>query len=162
MVDMSTKKLDLSFMNEKKERNEEIEIWRNFLVYHDEVTSRIEAALKKEGCISLAWYDMLIVLERAKEKSLTMKDLIKETVITKSGVSKILDRIEEGKLITRKKSQEDARSVNIQITKQGSLEVRRAWSIYKENIFGLFLDPLTPAERENLLGILKKLRTLMH
>lgn len=145
-------------MAEKKDRNDEIEIWRNFLVYHDEVTSRIESVLKKEECISLAWYDILIVLERSKDKSLTMKELIKETVITKSGVSKILDRIEDGKLIIRKKSQEDARSVYIHITKQGSLEVRRAWSIYKENIHQLFLDPLDTTEKETLMTILLKLR----
>ena len=146
-------------MDEKKIKNEEIEIWRNFLVYHNEVTNQIDNALKKADCISLAWYDILIVLERSENKSLIMKELIRETVLTKSGVSKILDRIEEGKPITRKQSQHDARSVQVFITKQGSLEVRKAWAIYKENIEGYFLNPLTPTERSTLSTIFTKLRT---
>lgn len=145
-------------MSDKKEKDEEIELWRNFLVYHNEVTGQIEAALKKSDCISLAWYDVLIVLERSKEKSLTMKELIKETVLTKSGVSKILDRIEEGRLITREKSEQDARSVQVYITKEGSLAVRRAWTIYKENIKAFFLSPLTQNEKAVLSTALLKLR----
>lgn len=145
-------------MNEKKERSEEIEVWRNFLVFHNEVITQIESALRNAGCISLAWYDILIVLERSKNKSLTMKDLIKETVLTKSGVSKIVDRIEDGKLITRKKSQADARSVLIQITKEGSIEVRRAWALYKQNIEEFFLSPLHATELNMMASIFKKLR----
>lgn len=145
-------------MSQKKDKNEEIEIWRNFLVYHSEIINQIDHSLKNANCISLAWYDILIVLERSEGKSLRMKDLIGETVLTKSGVSKILDRIEDGKLITRKQSEQDARSIQISITKQGSLEVRRAWAIYKENIESYFLNPLTLTEKSTLTTIFNKLR----
>ncbi|EKJ87802.1 DNA-binding MarR family transcriptional regulator [Leptospira meyeri] len=146
-------------MDEKKEKSDGIEIWRNFLVFHNEIITQIESSLKNAGCISLAWYDILIVLERSKEKSLTMKDLIKETVLTKSGVSKIVDRIEEGKLLSRKKSPLDARSVSIQITDQGSVEVRRAWTIYKLNIEKFFLSQLNASEKNLMASIFSKLRS---
>jgi DNA-binding MarR family transcriptional regulator len=144
---------------ERKEKYEDIEIWKNFLVYHKDVTSRIETSLKRSDCISLAWYDILIVIERSKEKNMTMKELIDETVLTKSGVSKILDRIEEGKLISRKKSHLDARSVFIAITKEGSLEVRKAWSIYKKCIEDFFLATLSTSEKTILKTVLIKLRS---
>lgn len=152
LVYMSTIFFHLSSMKEKKIEDSDIEIWRNFLVYQSEIVYEIDSALKKADCISLAWYDILIVLERSKSKSLPMSELIQETVLTKSGVSKLLDRIQAKGLVTSKKSKEDARSLVIHITDEGSLEVRKTWKIYKEMIDQFFLAPLTNSEK-NILKI---------
>ena len=144
--------------SKKKENYEDIEIWRNFLVYHKEVLSSIEKKLKEKDCISLAWYDILIVIEKSGEKKVSFKKLLEETVITKGGVSRTLDRIEEQKLILRKKSQEDGRELFIAITKEGSLEVKKAWQIYKKCIEEYFLNQLTSEEKILLKSLFPKLR----
>lgn len=142
----------------KKEISRDFEIWRNFLVFHKEVITKIENDLKKENCISLAWYDVLIVLERAEGKSLPLKELLSETVLTKSGVSKIMDRIEEAGMIKRKKSKHDARSLFIEITNDGSSEVRRAWQIYKLGILKYFLNRLSTEQKGVMKSCLVQLR----
>lgn len=69
--------------------------------------------------LNLGQVDVLVSVARAEATELSCSEIAERTVITKGGITKILDRLEERKLIRRLPSREDGRSVSIQLTAKG-------------------------------------------
>lgn len=69
--------------------------------------------------LSLAEADVLSTIARAPEGQLNCSEIAEKTVITKSGITKILDRLEARGLVKRVPSRDDRRSISIQLTAKG-------------------------------------------
>jgi DNA-binding MarR family transcriptional regulator len=69
--------------------------------------------------LSLAEADVLTTITRAPEGQLNCSEIAEKTLITKSGITKILDRLEARSLVKRVPSREDRRSISIQLTAKG-------------------------------------------
>ncbi|HMV42377.1 MAG TPA: MarR family transcriptional regulator [Leptospiraceae bacterium] len=142
----------------KEQRILEVESWRSFLSFHADVMFQIEKEMSLAGLIPLAWYDVLIVLEQSREKKRTLGELSKKCLLTKSGISKIMNTLEKEKLVTRYKNQDDGRSYYAEITEKGSNLVKKAWVKYKECIYKYFIDNLSKEEQTNLRIIFQRLK----
>lgn len=143
-----------------KEKSLGIEIWRYFLTIHHEILQQIERDLRTSGCISLVWYDVLIVLARSGKDSLSLKELLADLVLTKSAVSKLLDRIEMAEMIRRHPSSDDGRSLQIELLPKGKEAVKLAWPIYKNGIQKYFLDAIPNESQVEILEVFTRIRTL--
>lgn len=139
----------------------QITVWRDLLAYHSEAIFRIERDLKAGGAIPLAAYDVLIELETAADKKLRLYDLSEACLLTKSGITKIVNTLEEQGFIRRERCAEDKRGFFAVITEKGSFAVRKAWLVYKNCIQNYFTSALSDTEMSQLGKILPKLRAHM-
>jgi DNA-binding MarR family transcriptional regulator len=120
----------------------ELATWRAFLNAHAVLIQRIEADLKAHGLPPLIWYDVLWPLQRAEHKRLRMNELAQQVVLSRTGLVRLVDRIEAAGLLTREPVPEDGRGAYVAMTKEGTATLRRMWPVYRRHIQHDFLDPL--------------------
>jgi DNA-binding MarR family transcriptional regulator len=82
------------------------------------ISNRPEAPYHKYR-LSLAEADVLTTIARAPEGQLNCSEIAEKTLITKSGITKILDRLEDRGLVKRVPSRDDRRSISIQLSAKG-------------------------------------------
>jgi DNA-binding MarR family transcriptional regulator len=120
--------------------------WRAFLDAHAAVVGRIEAELDAEGLVPLAWYDVLVAISEAPGRRLRLRDLASRLVLTRSGATRLVDRLAAAGLVERERVHEDRRGAVAVLTAEGAHALRRAWPRYANGIERLFLAALTPEE----------------
>src|SRR5436190_20253361 len=110
---------------------EHLAAWRALLNVHARLTEHIEQALTDAGLPPLSWYDVLWALYRAPGKSLRMGQLAENVTISRSGLTRLVDRIEAAALLERRPAAGDRRAVEVAITPEGSRLLRRMWPVYE-------------------------------
>jgi DNA-binding MarR family transcriptional regulator len=143
----------------------ELATWRAFLNAHSVVVQRIEQDLKARGLPPLSWYDVLWPLQRAEDRRLRMNQLAEEVVLSRTGLVRLVDRLEAARLLRREPVPEDGRGSYAAITSEGAATLRRMWPVYRRHIEQDFLDPLgarATALRTALERIVETGRTAPH
>jgi DNA-binding MarR family transcriptional regulator len=125
----------------------ELAVWRAFLHAHTVVIQRIEKDLKAHGLPPLGWYDVLWPLYRAENGRLRMNELAEEVVLSRTGLVRLVDRVEAAGLLRREPVPEDGRGSYAVITEDGVATLQQIWPIYRRHIQQDFLDPLGPDAR---------------
>jgi DNA-binding MarR family transcriptional regulator len=120
----------------------ELATWRAFLNAHSVVIQRIEQDLKARGLPPLSWYDVLWPLQRAEDGRLRINQLADEVVLSRTGLVRLVDRLEAAGLLRREPVPEDGRGSYAVITSDGSATLRRMWPVYRKHIEQDFLAPL--------------------
>ncbi|MBO6519864.1 MAG: winged helix-turn-helix transcriptional regulator [Rhodospirillales bacterium] len=131
--------------------------WTKLMRAQDRALSHVEAALKDAGFPPLAWYDVLLEVERAGKSGIRAIDLQQKLLLPQYGISRLLSKIEAAGYISRQLSAEDGRSQEIVITATGRQLRRRMWAVYGPAIEQAVGCKLTPSERKTLTGLLEKL-----
>src|SRR3954469_20039884 len=108
-----------------------LDAWRGLLNAHARLTAQIEAALADAALPQLAWYDVLCALQRAPGKSLRMGELADAVTISRSGLTRLVDRIEAEGFLERRPSAADRRAIEVAITPEGSKLLRKMWPVYE-------------------------------
>ncbi|MGE5171166.1 MAG: MarR family winged helix-turn-helix transcriptional regulator [Rudaea sp.] len=112
--------------------------WAVFLKAHARLTERVETALQRAGLPPLAWYDVLWALETVPEGRLRMNELAERVVVSRSNLSRLADRLEDGGLIRREPCAGDRRGYYCAITDAGRALRGRMWPAYRREIDRLF------------------------
>lgn len=120
----------------------ELATWRAFLNAHGVVIRRIEQDLNAQGLPPLSWYDVLWPLQRAEDGRLRMNQLAEEVVLSRTGLVRLVDRLEAAGLLRREPVPEDGRGSYAVITSDGAATLRRMWPVYRTHIEQDFLAPL--------------------
>jgi DNA-binding MarR family transcriptional regulator len=103
------------------------------------------------------WFDLLAALRRAGAPyELNPTQLMRATLLSSSGMTKRLDRMEDAGLIRRRPDPDDRRGTLVRLTRRGQSVADKAVETHIANEERL-LDALTAAERRTLDGLLKKL-----
>lgn len=124
-----------------------LDAWRAFLNAHAAVMAAIERSLAAAGLPPLGWYDVLWPLHSAPGRKLRMGELAARVVtISRSGLTRLVDRIEEAGLVRREPSPDDRRGTVVAIKPQGSAVLRRMWPVYAAEIQRSFADVLDERE----------------
>jgi len=116
--------------------------WRALLNSHALVIRRIEADLQTAGLPPLGWYDVLWAIYRSEEGRLRIHELADEVVLSRTGMSRLVDRIERAGLLRREPVPGDGRGAYAVITEDGVETLRDIWPIYARGIEKLFLVPV--------------------
>jgi DNA-binding MarR family transcriptional regulator len=109
--------------------------------------------------LNLGQVDVLVAIARADETELSCSEIAERTVITKGGITKILDRLEERRLIRRVPSRQDGRSVSIQLTAKGADLCRKLTSEAARSARETFENAFRP---EQMKQFSKMLVLLVH
>ena len=128
--------------------------WPAFVTAHALVVGAIEERLTQTGLPELAWYDVLWALERAPQDRLRMHELATATVITRSNLTRLVDRLEKAGLVARERDEEDRRGAFAVLTPAGRQLRGRMWKVYGRAIEELFENHLSPAEAAALRACL--------
>src|SRR6266704_6782804 len=131
--------------------------WRNFLKVHATVIDRIDHDLLADERLPLSSYDVLIELYEAPERRLRMHELAERVVLSRSGLTRLVDRLEAEGLLRRDRSGTDRRGAYAVITEQGIAAMRQAWPVYARGIIKYFAQWLTPEETQLLGSALERI-----
>lgn len=131
--------------------------WARLLRASNRALSTAEDALKKAGLPPLAWYDVLLELERAGRSGIRARELQQELLLPQYGISRLLARLEDTGYLERRACADDGRGQQIVITPLGRKMRRRMWPIYGAAIEDAVGSKLTEREIERLSHMLRKL-----
>jgi DNA-binding MarR family transcriptional regulator len=135
----------------------ELEAWRSFLQSHATILRGLDAALMAEHGLTTRDYEVLLYLAQAPERRLPMSALAESTMLTRSGITRLVDGLVAAGLIERVACASDARVSYARLTDDGLETLRLAGCSHVASIRRLFLEHFSPAEIEVLAGLLGRL-----
>ncbi len=136
-----------------------IDAWGSLLRIEAVVVAAIEQELKQHGEISLTWYDVLLVLDKAPEKRGRMSEIADRIVLSRSALTRSIDRLEAEGYLKRERCGHDERGAYATMTKKGVRALAKARPVYWAGIKKHFASSLTHAEISELERILQKVLT---
>jgi DNA-binding MarR family transcriptional regulator len=123
-----------------------IEPWRAFLQAHARITRRLDEELRAEHDLSLAEYDALLTIADAPDRRIRMRQLADRVILSKSGVTRLIDRLVLDGLVQRDTCLSDARGAEAVLTPAGLDRLRHASRTHLRGINEHFLAALEPAD----------------
>jgi len=133
---------------------EELTAWRLFLRSHALVLRRLENDLVQEHQLPLASYDVLVQLVEAPEHRLRMTELADAVLLSRSGLTRLVDRLEREGLVERQACVEDARGLFAVLTDGGLIRLREASPTHLRGIQDYAVGRLTGEELRELARLL--------
>lgn len=134
------------------------EAWRALLSAHAAAVERIERGLLEAGLPPLGWYDVLLELSAAPGCRLRMHELARAVVLSRSGLTRLVDRLEKAGLLRRKPDPEDGRGSFAVLTDDGARLREKMWPVYAEGIAKHFGAHISDEEAEVLIQALGRVR----
>jgi DNA-binding MarR family transcriptional regulator len=120
-------------------------------------TRLLSASLQAEHGLTINDYEALLLLSRAEGNRMRRVDLARRLILTPSGVTRLLEGLEEAGLVERKACSFDQRVSYAQLTDAGSARLREASCAHIGSIRTLFEEHLSEEEIEELAATLAKL-----
>lgn len=136
---------------------EHLEAWRRYYVSFWRIFAAIEADLQAAGLPSLSWYDALYELYLAPDRHLRMSELARSALLSRSGLTRLVDKLEKEKLIERKSCPKDGRVQHAVLTDKGVEMLRKIWPVYRAGIAKYFAAHLTDKEAQEFARLLSKI-----
>ena len=135
----------------------EIAVWKRFLRAHAKTLRRLEADLLDAHALPLASYDVLVQLVEAPERRLRMTELADAVMLSRSGLTRLVDRLEREGLVAREACESDARGLFAVLTDAGYERLRGASGTHLRGVNEYVISRLDPADLAALDGVLRKL-----
>ena len=130
--------------------------WELFLRAHAGVSDVLDAELEQERGLPLTWYDVLVQLNAAGGR-LRMQDLARAILFSKSGLTRLVDRMERAGLVRREACEDDARGTFAAITAAGRRVLARARPVHRRGIEEHFSRHLSATETRAIEAGLRKI-----
>jgi len=121
-----------------------------FFEAHAAVCADVEAALQGGHGLSLRWYDVLLHLHAVRDGRLSMRELGDAVVISKSGLTGVVDRMAKAGLVERVPDPGDRRVTLVALTPLGAERYERARVDHRAAVAERFLDRLDPADLDTM------------
>jgi DNA-binding MarR family transcriptional regulator len=135
----------------------ELGAWRAFLRAHSQISRELEAELVAEHDLPLASYDVLLQLAESDGRRLRMTELADRVLLSRSGLTRLVDRLERDGLVEREACLSDARGTLAVLTQAGLTRLRSAAPTHLRGISEHMTSRLTPEELDELQRLMLKL-----
>lgn len=120
--------------------------WRAFLLAHARVSRRLDEELRAEHDLSFGEYDALLTIAQAPARRIRMRQLADEVILSKSGVTRLIDRLVSDGLVERSACLADARGAEAVLTARGLTRLREASRTHLRGVNQHFLAVLDRAD----------------
>ena len=127
-----------------------------FFETHARVCARVEAEMQRAHGLSLRWYDVLLHLYAAGPDGLSMSELAGAVVISRSGLTGLVDRMAAAALVTRDADSTDRRSIRLVLSETGRATYEEARPTHRAAVAAHFLDRLDDTAATGLLAALRQ------
>jgi DNA-binding MarR family transcriptional regulator len=134
-----------------------LEAWRSYLQSHATIVRMLDAELISEHGITTRDYEVLLYLAQSPERRLPMSALAESTMLTRSGITRLVDGLVAGGFIERVSCPNDARVSYAQLTDEGFEKLRSAGCTHVGSIRRLFLEHFDADETGQLAVLLGRL-----
>ena len=129
---------------------EELAAWRGFLRVHAALTRELDAELAAAHGMSLSSYEVLLHLHNAPDGRMRMSELADSVLLSRSGLTRLVDRLESAGMLERRECTHDARGYWAAITKRGRRAFHDARVTHLEGVRERFLRHFADDELEQL------------
>ena len=130
----------------------ELRAWRGMLRAHAAMAKALDAQLEAAHGLQLSSYEVLMYLSDAEDERMRMCDLASSILLSRSGLTRLVDRLGREGLIERVACSDDARGQFAKLTPAGREKLRAARVTHLAGVRALFLNRFSPAELEMLGG----------
>jgi DNA-binding MarR family transcriptional regulator len=136
---------------------QQLHAWRTFLRAHALVTRRLEADLLAEQGLPLASYDVLVQLVEAPQRRLRMSELAERVLLSRSGLTRLVDRMEREGLVRREACADDARGLFTVLTDEGFGRLRTASRTHLRGVSDYAVGRLSDRDADELAALLTRM-----
>jgi DNA-binding MarR family transcriptional regulator len=124
---------------------------------HAALTRELDAQLAREHKLPLSSYEVLLFLADAPEGRMRMAELADSVLLSRSGLTRLVDRLEREGLLKRRPCTSDARGFFAEITPKGRRLFDAARRTHLDGVRTLFLSRFSPDELRALGALWQKL-----
>jgi DNA-binding MarR family transcriptional regulator len=135
---------------------EEFAAWRGMLRLRETVTRAIDARLRAEHGLSIDDYGILITLVGQPDQRQRMSQLGEQRLLTPSGITRAVARLEERGLLRRDQDPADGRAYFATLTPEGARQLRAAQRTHHAIVRELYLSRLSAREVAQLGALFEK------
>jgi DNA-binding MarR family transcriptional regulator len=128
----------------------ELGAWRELLRVHAVLTRELDEELRRSHGLPLSSYDVLVNLESATDYQMRMSELADAVLLSRSGLTRLVERLERDGLLTRTDCPSDARGSLAVLTDAGLARLAEARKTHLRGVRERFLDRFDDAELEQL------------
>lgn len=136
-----------------------LQTWELFLRTYTALTERFEHELAEAVQLPLVWYDVLVQLHYSPNQRARPQELAQRVALTKSGMTRRLDRMAAAGLISRETCETDRRGVEIVLTPAGEAALREAAPVHLRGIQRHFARYLSPEESATIAATFQRILT---
>ena len=128
----------------------ELAAWRGMLRTHAALVRALDAELEQAHALPLSHYDVLIYLRAAPGRRLRMAELADSVLLSRSGTTRLVDRLERDGLLERDTCDSDGRGCFAVLTDRGEELLSKARATHLEGVRERFLNRFESAELEQM------------
>jgi DNA-binding MarR family transcriptional regulator len=136
---------------------EELAAWRGMLRAHAELVRTLDAELAREHDLPLSSYEVLLFLNDSDQGRMRMSELADSVLLSRSGLTRLVDRLERQGLLRRERCESDARGYFAEITPEGRRVFSAARKTHLDGVRRVFLGRFSRDELRTLGGLWQKL-----
>lgn len=137
--------------------DDDLAAWRAFLDAHAAVIAVLERELMEERGLPLSFYDVLVQLSEGGGR-MRMSDLAGSLLLSRSGVTRLVDRVAAAGYVRREACPTDKRGTYAVLTPAGRDALTRAWPTHARGVQQHFADALEPGDAPALAAVLDRVR----
>lgn len=128
----------------------ELRAWRGMLRVHAALSKALDAQLEATHGLALSSYEVLMFVGDAEGERMRMCDLAESILLSRSGLTRLVDRLEREGLVMRASCSSDARGAYACLTPAGRQKLDAARATHLAGVRAMFLSHLSPAEQDVL------------
>lgn len=132
-------------------------LWRLFLTAQVRLVDRVNQRLKQADLPPLEWYDVLFALKESPEQRLRLSELADAVLLSRSNLTRLVDRLETAGLMQRETCPSDRRGTYAVLTSAGLDMQQRMWQVYSQSIAEDFAHHLNEAEVKAMTTALSRI-----
>jgi DNA-binding MarR family transcriptional regulator len=136
----------------------ELAAWAGFLRTHAELVRELDDELQRAHRLPLTSYDVLVQLANAPGGRLRMAELADAVVLSRSGLTRLVDRLVDQGLVSRCRVDRDARGMYAVLTDEGLRRLREARRTHVAGVRRLFVTPLDEEELVAMARVWQRIR----
>ncbi|MBS2037564.1 MarR family transcriptional regulator [bacterium] len=118
---------------------------------------QVESEFERAGLISYRAYEVLVALMQAPGQQLRLSELAERVGLSRSGLTRMADRLERDQLLQRDRSPLDGRGINAHLSPRGREAVRAAWPTFQTCVQQWLGQSLDPQERHLMRGLCRRI-----
>ena len=137
--------------------DEKVQLFGLLLETNARLARSLGIELESSCELPLAWFDVLLQLRRTPDGRLKMNEIADAIVHSTGGTTRLIDRLEQARLVERQNCPNDRRAIHVAITDQGNTKLDEALAVHLEYLEVNLANRLSGDERHTLATLLTKL-----
>ena len=131
----------------------ELAAWRGFLATHRQLITALDEELEREHGLALGSYEVLLHLSEAPEQSLRMGELADRLLLSRSGLTRLVDRLAARGLVERHSCPSDRRGTYARLTEEGLARFEQARPTHLRGVREHFISHVPARDLDRLAAI---------